>query len=90
MTAGCDSHNEPSRTGRSSASGRTISDSFALKLAVVISLADPLAGRVYLTHTIGRTARAGRDNFAREPFQGTSADAHHWTLRVICLHARQS
>jgi hypothetical protein len=44
MTAGCNSHNEPSPTGRSSASGRTISDSFALKLAAVICLANLLAG----------------------------------------------
>jgi hypothetical protein len=55
MTAGCDSHNEPSRTRHSSASGRTISDSLALKLAAVICLADPLAGRVYLTIWFGRT-----------------------------------
>jgi hypothetical protein len=36
MMAGCDSHSEPRRTGRSSASGRTISESFALKLAAAI------------------------------------------------------
>jgi len=39
MTAACDSHNEPRRKGRSSASGRTIADSFALRLSAVICLA---------------------------------------------------
>ena len=36
MTARCDSHSEPRRTGRPSASGRVISDSLALRFAVVI------------------------------------------------------
>jgi hypothetical protein len=36
MTAGRDSHSELSRIGRSSASGRVISESLELKFAVVI------------------------------------------------------
>jgi hypothetical protein len=89
MTAGRDSHNEPSRTGRSSASGRTIPDSFALKLAAVICLAHLLDGSVYLTICLGARSQSRWNSSTRERRQWTSADEHRRTLRVICLHARR-